>query len=413
MLLQVIVLLYTLDSNNMKNQSIFYLIFIASILFIHLDTIFQIDTTKNLEKRGLAKFPSDNKTFANFTKDFDSYAKDNFGFRKFLIKYNALSKYHIFKSVKKNVLVGKDDWMFLNSSAGEKDLIFRDYTNRNQLSKKEQRTILNKYRKRSKTLNTLGIKYYRGFYPNKHTIYKEMLPERALKCILPYESTADQILNQLFKVPHLTAFDFREELLENKSKHSLYIKGDTHWNEMGSFIAYEKIINQLSLDFPSIKPKKDYDVLWFNDMIKWKRLKRKVCKTNCYSEYIIGNDRTLYSPQGLIKMLGFESSKLLDSIPIFIPNFKNTTKKIKEIKVPGVRKLEIFENKKAGNNLTVLVFRDSYTLSLIKFLYPNFRKTIFIKGQFSINKVKQYNPDIILDIHVERHFGWGTNNFTI
>jgi len=385
-------------------------LFFLALLFPHIDKPFDLDNTVSRENRELKSFPDLKNTKLNdLPSQLTEYINDNFGFRKWLIQQNAKIKYYIFKSApNKNVIVGKDNYLFLNHSAGEGDLIFQDYTHRNLLEQKELNLIGAKYQLRNRKLSQLGIGYYRGFYPNKHSIYSDKLPQRASSCILDSVSKTDQIIEHLTENKILSVIDFRPNLIAKKSEFNLYVKGDTHWNEMGSFIAHQKLLKYIQKDYPEIQLASinDYDILWVDDSnIKaWKTAKKSICNNKCYEDYLVGKDNTLYSPKGLLNLIGFNLTETQDSFPVFIP--KSTTKIVKtsEDLRGRDRKEESYENLSVTNNLKVLVFRDSYSLNLIKFFNQHFKEVTYLRSKFDIDKVKKHKPDLIIDCTVERHF---------
>lgn len=385
-------------------------LFFLALLLPHLDKKFGIDKTRNRENRELKSFPVlSATTFNQLPSEISGYIDDNFGFRKWLIETNAKLKYFLFNSApNKNIIIGKDNYMFLNHSAGEGDLIFNDYTHRNILQENELEKIGKKYKIRNRTLAKMGINYYCGFYPNKHSIYQEKLPFRAKKCIIESPSKADQILSHLKANKILSVIDFRPNLKNLKSKYNLYVKGDTHWNEMGSFIAYQKLLKYINRDFPQVTVPtiNDYTVHWVRDsqISTWKENKNEICVQSCYEDYLVGKDNTLYSPKGLLNLIGFNLTETRDSFPIFIKKYPAKVARTKEDKVGRDRKLETYYNSTVNNNLKVLVFRDSYSLNLIKFLNQNFKEITFIRGKYNLSKVKKYKPNIIIDCTVERHF---------
>ena len=400
--------------NMSKSYFILPCLFFAILLAPICDSILKLDKTANRENRNFAKYPTlTSNNISNYPKELNNYLTDNFGFRKLLIECNGNIKKDIFKTgSKKHIVFGKDGWLFLSSSSGEGDLMFNDYTHRNLLSQNKLDKVCKIYKSRYLKLDRQRIKYYRGFYPNKHTIYPEMLPLRAQYCKIGDISLVDQVIDKMKEDYKIEIIDFREDLFDKKDEFSLYLKGDTHWNEMGAFIAYRKLIKTLSKDFPSFQPNgfNQYNIKWNHTLGEWKRSKDKLCKVGCYDEYNIGYDNALYCPQGLVKMLGLDGSKFLDSIPIFISKQPIKAKKISEVKRKHDRNQEVFMNPDKPQGITAIVFRDSYTLNLIKFLYPHFKKIIFIKGQFSMKQIRKHNPDIVLDFHVERNFAKSTNS---
>jgi hypothetical protein len=46
--------------------------------------------------------------------------------------------------------------------------------------------------------------------------------------------------------------DVRDELFKNKSAHVLYYKTDNHWNDIGGYYAYRKVVTEIHKDFEMV-----------------------------------------------------------------------------------------------------------------------------------------------------------------
>ena len=85
------------------------------------------------ENRALASFPLKSATsldFRLFTRSFDSYVSDHFGFRSLLIFAVNYSKFQIGVSSNPNVVFGKEGWLF--SGGGENIDQYQAQSARNQ-----------------------------------------------------------------------------------------------------------------------------------------------------------------------------------------------------------------------------------------------------------------------------------------
>lgn len=398
---------------NKKNihSFVFVFVFMGLLLSPLLDNVLGVDKTIHNENRGLAKMPIFSiDSLETFPMKFNTFISDNFGFRKLFVQLNGKYKYKFFNSeTKRRVLFGKNNWLFLGYDASnDKEFIFSDFTHRNLRTKEELRDIGNKYKFLTKKFDKANIEYYKACFPNKHSVYKSNLPERAKICVLDTLSRLDQLIGYLGKDQQniVDIIDLREEFISKNNQQSLYIKGDTHWNEFGAYLAYQRILKEIAKDFPQVKPHNldDYEVRWYNSLSAWEKDKLDWCE-DCYNDYPVGYDSKLYCPQGLFKQLGFSNTSFLDSIPIFrLKNQLNLPKKTFESNEAGPKKVVIYENKDSNDDLTVLYFRDSFGECLMKFLSVHFKKIVFVKGKINMQTVKKYQPDIIIDGHVERYF---------
>ena len=92
-----------------------------------------------VEKRPLQPFPviGEQKSITGFTRAFDSYFKDHFGFRNWLIhRYQREINKRFDMSGVAYVVVGLDNWLFLNSRGMAEDL-----QGRLRFSRKEEQKI--------------------------------------------------------------------------------------------------------------------------------------------------------------------------------------------------------------------------------------------------------------------------------
>ncbi len=349
-------------------------VFILMLFLPSINETFHFYEDQNTEKRKLAVKPVfEPANVLEYPKQYETYYNDNFGFRDALIQLGGKLKYYLFNTsaVPQKVEVGKKGWLFLNGSFYH---ITQDITKSNSYKGTELQETVNLWENRKTDLEKEGIMYYKAFWPDKHYIYPEFLPltmQVLNKDTLP---KCDQALNYLRqKKSSLTIIDVREILLKEKEKHTLYAKHDSHWNEYGAFIAYTELMNNMSVKFPSLQPHPltDFTITWKEDL-----------------------------SGDLSKILGV-------SLPEQLPTFTLKHNSIKSDQLPADGYPEntlIFENKQLSNNLTLLIFRDSYTDAMIKFLNLHFKKIVLIPVAYSNEIVKKAKPDIVLECYVTRYF---------
>lgn len=333
--------------------------------------------TDNLEKRKLAEKPIFNfNDIEGYPKKFESYFDDNFGLRSALINWGSLIKIKYFKSSNNldKVALGKDNWLFLSGSF---DNILNDFSRKNLYSKEELVSLITIWELREKYLASKNIRYYKAFWPNKHSIYAEKLPLVIRIQPLDTLSRIDQVIKYLNESKSsVKLVDVRGELKDKKKEAQLYYKHDTHWNEYGAFVASSKLINVIANDYPQVEP------ININDFrVDWS---------------------TIYGG-GLTNMLGIKNNKdYKDEKPSFLP-LKEEANSYVALSTEGFPKGTIISNNdKCSNDLTVLIFRDSFTSSMIKFLSPHFNKSIYIWSYYNPTIVEKVNPDIVIEAYVER-----------
>lgn len=197
------------------------------------------------ENRYLANFPkiTDEKTGMidkNFLSGFNSWLKDNIGFRDFFVKMNAKINYKLLKSSPSTLVkFGRDDWFFYNND-NNLEIASGNYPLSEETLgaiKKEQEAI-------QKALAQKGIEYVLVLTPSKVSIYPEEIGGGNFKV---RETPIDIVEKYLKENTTIKVVNTKQELLKAKeSGQQVYNKTDTHWNEEGAYIGYKNVINDLN-----------------------------------------------------------------------------------------------------------------------------------------------------------------------
>jgi len=150
------------------------------------------------------------------------------------------------------VIIGKNNWIFLGDQYEKTITLGRQgATAQDIVAGKKIGLATNSWQK------WLAMKGVRSYYimigPNKSSIYPEFLPDWA-------QPNTDPISNVLLPnvIPGLY-FDMRSALKTAKTQivPPLYYKTDTHWNNMGAWIAFSAFTKAIAL--------KEQDLLWLSD----------------------------------------------------------------------------------------------------------------------------------------------------
>lgn len=358
----------TLTSNpELSFIIIFNLIITTPLIFKTLN--FEEGVTI-LEKRKLYEKPKFSFT-KEFPEKFENYFNDNFGLRKTLLNAGNTLKMELFgASTNSKAVLGKDGYLFGTKPEGP---IYESYTNSNLVSKADLAKAYNKHLKIQEELASKGIKYVLGFFPNKHTIYSEMLHSSMQLQIKKDTSLADQLSNYFIgkKIPFI---DVRQELFNEKKVNQVYLKLDTHWNEYGAYVAYKELFDQ-TFNTLGVTP---YD------------------KDNFEIIYVKASHGDLVNLIGMEKM-----SNKSELRPHF--SFKNEMPYDTISAVGYPKNTVITVNRKCNNNLSVLIYRDSFSENLIPFLSLHFNKVIYVWGHdVNIESLDYIKPDIVMLFCVER-----------
>ncbi len=353
-----------------------YLYIIAFLVILIVPTFVNYFNLENIteleEKRELALKPALVLT-KEYPQKFESYFNDHFGLRQFIIGISNKTKLNIFKASTKPELVqlGKNGFLFYNM---KDDRIFDSYSNTNLYSQSQLNAAYKMHLSLKKQLDSLNIKYFMGYWPNKHTIYPENLPFAMKRQIQSDTSLAEQVV-KYFNKREISFFDVSKDMIKGKMKNQLYYKFDTHWNSYGAYEAYNSFCHQtfpvLGLTSFSLN---DFEINYLNT--------RKGDLTN---------------------LLGIDSiSNYFDKKPEFV--FKgNSYQVIDSEGLPSQTTLTTL-NENCGNQTVVLVFRDSFTSAFVQFLSLHYYKVIYIWNISPDMKTIQIaEPDIVISVCAERN----------
>jgi hypothetical protein len=211
--------------------------------------------------------------------------------------------------------------------------------------------------------------------PNKQTIYPGNLPERIRK-MKGGRTRADQLeeISRELEIPYL---DLRPVLLEAVRRHpvELYHRLGTHWNQLGGFIAYTRIMEEIGKRFPLLQPvpASDFRLAW------------SPVSTEAGCADIMGIRGTV--PEGCYLMR-----------PVF--------QQLNDIPAEDYTQKYVEYDTRQPGGLKLLAFRDSFSSVLVRYLAPHFSRSAFV-WQFRVDfsTVDRESPDIVLLQFAERYSG--------
>lgn len=212
------------------------------------------------ERRDPTPFPGWPRTAVDlkvFPDKFESFVNDNFGLRSQLVMANNYARFLIGVSGSKNVLVGKDGWLFLGA-----DNVVENYRGINEPKAKSIDLWFDTMNRRNDFLSRHGIRFLVVIVPDKHTIYPEYMPRHITRSGKP--SALDTLLALApSRAPNLEILDLKPVLLRYKAQYRLYHKTDSHWNGIGAFYGSQAIVGTLQAEFTALEiPRpQDFDIV--------------------------------------------------------------------------------------------------------------------------------------------------------
>ena len=347
----------------------FYSVFIVILLIPFYGLIEGIDYGKGCENRSLL----DSLAFENtdqYLDDFDTYFKDQLGFKNALTNFNANFKYYVFQSSShpKKAVIGKDNWIFYTDKNSK---ALNSFARSNLFSSEKLHAKTLEWETRKDSLQQLGAKYYMSIYPNKSTVYTESLPFNLRILKKDTISRVDQVINHLSnKNSNLQILDIRPKINSIKDSINLYFRFDSHWNDIGCFLAYQELCKKMD-----IEPYR-------------------------FSDFIV--DSISFSQGDLGRVSGLCLSTATEEI---IPRLKLKN----EIDYGPQKTTEYgayyWTNSDTTLKKRIVVFRDSYTNPMVQWLALHFKDGYYISSPFNYEVIHRLKPDIVLVASVERYFG--------
>lgn len=337
--------------------------------------------SSSMEKRNLATLPAPPvslQTFIDYPQKFDAYYSDHFGYREVLTKvyFQITNKLNGTSSID-DVTIGQDGWLFLGGirpgPQKHKDPM-GDAMNVNLFSDDNLQAAAQSIQATKNWLSAKGIEYVYIIAPNKHTIYFEQLPSYITK--KNEHSATDQLVSYLKKYTDVNVVDLRPALFDEKKKHPVYFKTDSHWNQYGANRAQFEIMKNIEARFPGkITP------------------------------FMLDDEQfKLSSSAGgdLVSLAKTENVKEDNPEPIFdgqcVPT--NTKGVLKE------HETETYTALCDTKKLNAVIFRDSFFSALYPYISRQFHRSTYIWEKMNyatlVKYVEQEQPDIVIDEVVER-----------
>jgi hypothetical protein len=173
--------------------------------------------------------------------------------------------------------------------------------------------------------------------------------------------------------------DLRPDLQAGRKTQHVYYRTDTHWNPYGAYIAYQQIMNSLSVTHPDLAP------FALDNFI----LKEKPPE-----------------PLDLVRILGADF--LTESLIVIKPKFRSNAEiqwLIAASSRKSVAKSWASDN---GQDIRLLMYHDSFGLGLIPFFQHHFREATYIQldlNSITLSAIDRYQPDVVIIEIVERGLG--------
>lgn len=319
----------------------------------------------NETKAELPSITDKNGSFdSTYFQQLGGYFEKTFALRPQMINADASIQSGVFlTSNLDTVVTGTDGWLYYSSTLD-------DYLGRNRLSKRSINSIVQNLEMVQHYVESQGASFVFTVAPNKNTLYPEHMPyyytagAEDKKNITAFESA--------LKKSSLNYCNLFE--LFKGSEETLYLKQDSHWNNKGALMAYNKIMDSAGKehnDFQGVKPVREKS--FTGDLAKM------LYPVSAQPEYN-------YS-------YGLESSY----------SYKTPTKSVEDAMIRT-------ESNNGSGSLYMV--RDSFGNSLLPFFASQYQSAYFTKAypvNLQLDMLTQ-KPDTVVFEIVERNLKWLAEN---
>ncbi len=343
-----------------KEMSIIYIVICMIICLIPFAGMVGFATNTTTENKVLASFPKfivAGQFNSGFFDELTDYFEDHFAFREFFVNVDAIIQSKVFcVSNVDSIVTGTNGWLYYSATLD-------DYLGQNLMS---ERSIYNAAHNLSiiqSYVENNGATFAVTVPPNKNSLYGENMPYYD-SMIVSAEKNIDhlQIEMENQNVNYIDLFSAFKN-----STDVLYLKRDSHWNNMGAVLAYNEILSSLGIN---------------HDLLETVSVVRR--KTT------IGDLNTMIYP--------------LTAVPEWNYNYEYEQSWNYISDADNVDDAWIQTENPEGEG-TLLMFRDSFGNTLLPLMANTFSNGFFSQGiPYNIGEyMNSFKPDTVIIEKVERN----------
>lgn len=222
-------------------------------------------TVDTLEKRKPMVAPRPSlRAPHRFLREYGKYFTEDFGLRGILIRWDTVVRLKLLHASPVSKLVfGRSGWIFYDSEKVPDGVTMLDFRGLAPFTPGDLLAVRGSLERQTRWCRERGIACVFIVVPNKETIYPEYLP-KSVRRLAP-RTRLDQVVEAVGADSTIVLIDLRGPLLraKNRCRYPLYSRGGTHWNQFGTFYAYQAVLARLSRFFPRLRPHDlgDFDVV--------------------------------------------------------------------------------------------------------------------------------------------------------
>ena len=342
----------------------FYIVLIMFLLVVPAVAIPFAPYDPDAELQDLSEWPAIAENDApnlNYLSEAGEWFDDHFAFRQQTIALDSKIQAGIFgTSTTDQVVVGSDGWLYYGGTMA-------DYQRTIQMTNRQIDVAIHNLDLVNEFVNERGAKFLVAVAPNKNSLYNEYMPY--------YEMKGDGLSNlQRFQqaISHtgIPAVDLYEAFLSQPK--SLYMKTDSHWNTEGALFAYNNMLDEISLDHNRYE-------------------NSEITLNTSY----IGDIEAMLYPVWQTP----EPSEIYEEAQQFV--YTNDADSAEDSFI-----LTRSTDDSANEN-SLLMFRDSFGISLLPFFASDFKEACFSRlVPYDLTQIDALNADVVIIERAERHLSY-------
>ncbi len=217
--------------------------------------------TKNYENRTLAEFPSfENTNLQEFPSQFENYLGDNAPFRNQFMTLNAAINMMFGIVNSSDVLLGEENWLFLKDVSDSKSI--SDFQGLTSYSEEQKQQVAQQINELQSILNERQIELVIVFAPAKEGVYSNYMPSYIP--VINEQSRVEALVLHLEQNTNVPVVFPKDSLINAAKSADVYFKYDTHWNEIGAYIAAQEVYKAMGFNYNSELP--EYEQIQVEEM---------------------------------------------------------------------------------------------------------------------------------------------------
>lgn len=316
----------------------------------------------------VVKIPKEWKGLGNYIDVLNTHFDTNKPLKKEVVLANSYIDYFVFNEVANEIYLGKDGWLFYNQSRSFENLKGKRVYNEDTINQIAQKlNLVNEWAIKN------DIKFVVQIGPNRESVYPEKLGNRYDQDYSNYD--IQRFASKIFEKTPLNLVNPISQFRESDIKEKLYYKRDSHWTNLGGFISYIDVLNEINGQNETLQSTN-------TDYVEIVRKSSDLSNISRTHE-IFGDDRD-YIIQGYKDYLEVED--------LVYPEGKNS---------PQPYSI----GKSNANDRSILLVGDSFLTTNLQFYLKDFGTVTTVhRGIFKKAHYEESQPDVIVFSSVERSF---------